>query len=176
MPVDNVTSGKIMFLKDDIQVDGNTPCEYLLQNSTGLKLIIFEKTYMVKQNVPYISSISLPSSIMVGFPTYPSKFESLYTDKKRSIFNWYRNDAVHNKLNKWTHVGEGYLYVPSVADINCNLKIMCKPQNESDSGCIVEVESKNIVQPGPGECPFEIRHMFTNNKLSDRRYDTCKVL
>jgi len=170
LPNDNVDTGKIMLLKDDIKVDGNVLCKSLLQDSAKLKLIIFEKMFLVKQNAPYIIHMSLPSSILVGFPTYPSKFESLYTDKKQSIFNWYKNDAINNKSNVWTHVGSGFLYEPNVSDIGCNLKISCEPRNESDSGCNMEVESKNVVEAGPGPCPFDIRHQFTKHKLLGRRY------
>lgn len=150
-------------------MDGDTSCESLLQDSAELKLVIMEKTYLVKRNVPYVSYISLPASMLVGFPTYPTKFESLYTDKRRSIFNWYRNDAVNNKPNSWVYLKEGYLYVPNVSDIGCNLKISCVPRNESDSGCSIEVESKNTVEAGPGLCPFDIRHEFTKNRLSGER-------
>lgn len=165
-----------MLLKDDVQVDGSISCESLLQDSAELKLVILENTYIVKRNVPYISNIALPTSMLVGFPIYPTKFESLYTDKRRSIFNWYRNNAVNNKSNLWVHVSEGYLYVPSVSDIGCNLKINCVPRNESDSGCNIEVESKNTVEAGPGLCPFDIRHKFTKNRLSGKRYVLCKIL
>ncbi|KAM0733217.1 2',5'-phosphodiesterase 12 [Formica fusca] len=170
LPNDNVDTGKIMLLKDDIKVDGNVLCESLLQDNAELKLVIFEKTFLVKQNAPYIINILLPSSILVGFPTYPSKFESLYTDKKRSIFNWYKNDAINNKPNLWTHIGNGYLYVPNISDIGCNLKINCEPRNESDFGCNMEVQSKNVVEAGPGPCPFDIRHQFTKHKLLDRSF------
>ncbi|XP_018394353.1 PREDICTED: 2',5'-phosphodiesterase 12 [Cyphomyrmex costatus] len=166
---DNVNSGKIMLLKNDVKVDGDTLCESLLQDSAELKLVIFEKTFLVKRNAPYITKILLPSCILAGFPTYPSKFESLYTNKKQSTFDWYRNDPV-NKPNLWTYVGNGYLYVPSVTDIGCHLKISCEPRNESDSGSRMEVESKNVVEAGPGECPFDIRHQFTKHKLLGRSF------
>ncbi|XP_011150395.1 2',5'-phosphodiesterase 12 isoform X2 [Harpegnathos saltator] len=176
LPLDNVDSGKIMLLKNDIQVDGNISCKSLLQEPTELKLVILEKTYIVKRNIPYISNISLPTSMLVGFPTYPTKFEALYTDKKRSIFNWYRNNAVNNKPDSWVHVNEGYLYIPNVPDIGCNMKISCVPWNESDSGCIIEVQSKNTVEAGPGLCPFDIRHEFTKNRLSGKRIMSYNIL
>jgi len=161
-----------MLLKNDVKVDGDMLCESLLQDSAELKLVIFEKTFLVKRNAPYIIRISLPSSILAGFPTYPSKFESLYTDKKQSMFDWYKNDPV--KSNSWTHIGNGYLYIPSVTDIGCHLKISCEPRNESDTGSRMEVQSKNAVEAGPGQCPFDIRHQFTKHKLSGRRYDIHK--
>lgn len=173
MTKDNVNTGKIMLLRNDVEVDGDTLCESLLQDSAEIKLVIFEKTFLVKRNAPYITKISLPSCILAGFLTYPSKFESLYTDTKRSIFDWYRNDPI-NKPNSWTHVGNGYLYVPSVTDIGCHLKISCEPRNDSDSGSRMEIQSKNVVEAGPGECPFDTRHQFTKHKLSGRRYGTHK--
>ncbi|KMQ88325.1 2 -phosphodiesterase 12-like protein [Lasius niger] len=173
LPNDNVDAGKIMLLKDDTKVDGDVLCESLLQDTAKLKLVIFEKTYLVKRNAPYIINILLPTSILVGFPTYPSKFESLYTEKKQSMFDWYKNDAINNKPNLWTHVGNGYLYVPNISDIGCNLKISCEPRNESDSGCNMEVQSKNVVEAGPGLCPFDIRHQFTKHKLLGRSDIIC---
>jgi len=166
----NVETGKIMLLKNDIKVNGEVSCESLLQDSAVLKLIIFDKTLLIKQNAPHIVNISLSSSILVGFPTYPIKFESLYTDKKQSIFDWYKNDAINKKSNSWTHIGKGYFYTPKVSDIGCNLKISCEPRNESDCGCSIEIESKNVVEAGPGQCPFNIRHQFTKHRLSGRRY------
>ncbi|XP_028050379.1 2',5'-phosphodiesterase 12 isoform X2 [Monomorium pharaonis] len=170
MTTDNVNAGKIMLLKNDVKVDGNTVCESLLQDSAELKLIIFEKSFLVKRNAPYITKISLPTSILADFPTYPSKFEALYTVKKQSTFSWYRNDLVNNKPNSWTYVCNGYLYVPSVGDIGCNLKISCEPRNESDTGPKMEVESKNVVEAGPGQCPFDMRHQFTKHKLSGKSF------
>lgn len=172
MANDNIETGKIMLLKNDVKVDGDALCESLLQDSAELKLIIFEKTFLVKRNAPYIIRISLPSSILAGFPAYPSKFESLYTDKKQSTFDWYKNDSINKKPNSWTHVGTGFLYIPSVTDIGCHLKVSCEPRNESDSGNRMEVESKNVVEAGPGQCPFDTRHQFTKHRLSGRRYDT----
>ncbi|KAL0130432.1 hypothetical protein PUN28_002243 [Cardiocondyla obscurior] len=167
---DNVANGKIMLMKNDVKVNGDASCESLLQDPAGLKLIIFEKTFLVKLNAPYIMRMSLPSSILAGFPTYPSKFECLYTDKKKSSFDWYKNDLVNNKPNSWTHIGNGYLYVPSVMDIGCRLKINCEPRNESDFGSRMEVESKNVVEAGPGQCPFDTRHQFTKHKLSGKSF------
>lgn len=168
---DNVETGRIMLLKNDMKVDGFTPCESLLQDSAELKLVIFDRTFLVKRNTPYVQNISLPTSIMVGFAAYPSKFESVNTDRSQSVFNWYRNAAAERKPNVWTHVGRGYMYVPKVSDIGCNLKVNCEPRNESEeSGCNVEVESRNTVEAGPGLCPFDIRHEFTKHKLSGGRY------
>ncbi|XP_072743590.1 2',5'-phosphodiesterase 12 [Anoplolepis gracilipes] len=172
LPKDNVDTGKIMLLKNGVKVDGDVLFKSLVvqENIAELKLVIFEKTFLVKLNAPYIINIALPSSILVGFPVYPFKFDTLYTDRKLSIFDWYKNDPIKNKPNLWTHIGTGYTYVPKLSDIGCNLKINCQPRNNTDSGSNMEVESKNVVEAGPGLCPFEIRHQFTKHKLSGRSF------
>ncbi|XP_046829333.1 2',5'-phosphodiesterase 12 isoform X2 [Vespa crabro] len=50
------------------------------------------------------------------------------------------------------------------------LKLNCIPQNETHSGPSVEVESKNIIEAGPGHCPFDTRHMFTKSKLTGNSF------
>lgn len=42
-------------------------------------------------------------------------------------------------------------------------------ENSFMLGPSVEVISKNIVEAGPGPCPFESRHLFTKDRLKDKR-------
>lgn len=42
--------------------------------------------------------------------------------------------------------------------------------NETLVGPAVEVVSKKVVEAGPGQCPFETRHIFTTERLSEKRY------
>lgn len=44
--------------------------------------------------------------------------------------------------------------------------------NDQLVGPAVETVSKNVVEAGPGNCPFELRHMFTQQKLQDKRYNS----
>ncbi|CAK9807032.1 2',5'-phosphodiesterase 12 [Anthophora plagiata] len=162
-----VNSGEnnIKFVRNESILDGDLTCKSLLDDFGNIKLVISDTEYVVKQNIPYVNKIELPSSILVNFPTYPSKFEITNGDKAKSIFNWYKN----NKYT-WVHVGHGYLYVPNESDIGCLLKISCEPRNETEYGPIIEITSNDVVQQGPGPCPFDIRHAFTRNKLSGKSF------
>lgn len=154
----------IQFLRNDSVLNGDLTCQTLLNNSSDIKLVIFDQEYILKQNVPSITKLELPSSILIDFPVYPSKFEGTNIDKSKSIFNWYKNEK-----NKWIHVGEGFLYVPSSSDLGCRLKISCIPKNNVESGPLTEIISNNIIDIGPGLCLFNTRHAFTKDKLSGKR-------
>ncbi|XP_076621770.1 2',5'-phosphodiesterase 12 isoform X2 [Colletes latitarsis] len=162
---DFIQDKTIKLIKNDSVIDGELTCKSILEDPLNVKLIIFDTECILKQNVPCVTKIKLPSSILTGFPTYPTKFESTYVDKLRSTFNWYKS----NKRN-WILVGEEYLYTPNVSDIGCKLKIMCIPRNNIQTGPTIEVTSNYTVEAGPGLCPFEVRHEFTKNKLSGKSF------
>jgi 2',5'-phosphodiesterase len=44
------------------------------------------------------------------------------------------------------------------------------PKSGEKVGPSMEAVSKNTVKAGPGSCPFETRHLFTQNKLKDREF------
>lgn len=166
--VDDVMEKDIYIHRDNIRINGDTLCETILEDVNNLKLVIFDTTFVIKKNIPIVNAITLPSSLLCGFPLYPTKFEALYTNKKLSTFNWYKKDINKPKQN-WLHVGDGYLYIPNVSDIGSRLKLGCTPQNEKANGPFIEVESKGLVEAGPGHCPFDTRHMFTKSKLTGNR-------
>ncbi|KAL2745648.1 hypothetical protein V1477_006039 [Vespula maculifrons] len=167
--VDEFIKKNIYLYKNDIKVNGDTLCETILEDVNNLKLVIFDTTFVIKKNMPIVNVITLPSSLLSGFPLYPNKFESLYTNKKLSIFKWYKND-INDPKKIWLHIGDGYLYTPNASDIGYRLKLNCTPRNETESGPSIEVESKKVVEAGPGNCPFDTRHMFTKFKLTGKSF------
>ena len=61
---------------------------------------------------------------------------------------------------------ESYFYTTTNADIGHFLKFVLTPgQADGRFGPPVEFITKQAVQAGPGPCPFETRHVFTNNRL-----------
>lgn len=152
---------------DGIQVEGTITCDELLLRANGclLSLKVLDAEYEILINTPWIKNAVLPSSILANFPVYPSKFETMFTDKKLSQFVWFKS----TDRNKWTRLGEGFLYVPTNDDIDHYLRIDCVPHNERGSGAVTEIVSKGKVEADPGRCPFETRHEFTRNKLQDKR-------
>ncbi|XP_043274609.1 2',5'-phosphodiesterase 12 [Venturia canescens] len=172
---DNVQNGEIAFVRNQLKIDLKEPCEILFHNTSQITLEVFGTSYKMKLNVPWILSMSLPSSMLIGFPTYPADFQTVHTDKNKSEFLWYinRSEATHaSKVYKssWEQVGKGFIYTPTALDVNCRLKLQCTPVNQEQTGPITEVESENGVQAGPGKCPFEIRHLFTGDKLSGKNF------
>ncbi|PBC27644.1 2',5'-phosphodiesterase [Apis cerana cerana] len=166
-----INDNEIKFIKNHSILNGDLTCKSILENSADIKLVIFDTEYVLKQNVPYILKIELPMSILVGFPIYPSKFEGININKVNSIFTWYKKEN-----EKWIHVGEGFFYFPTISDVGCQLKISCIPKNNMEYGPPVEIISNNIVQIGPGLCPFDIRHVFTKNKLCNKKVTSYNIL
>lgn len=148
--------------------------------------------YTIAINYPWIDSLDLPSSIMAGFPVYPSCFEAKFTDKRLSAFTWKKSGSKFvdssltdkdvareckgmNENQKWIVVGDGFLYTPAVSDIGFKLKLECIPKNSTLTGPLVEKESLNVVEAGPGPCPFEIRHLYTQHKTCKERLVLLKT-
>lgn len=167
--IDNIESGNIILMKDDSIVGLNESWTKLLDNPSQLSMIIFGVPYNIKFNAPWVLRMKLPKSILAGFPIYPSEFESLFTDKSKSEFTWYRYDFINDRMS-WIKVGEGYIYIPSNEDIGTKLKLDCVPRNNEHEGPKIEIESEYQVEAGPGTCPFELRHSFTQTKLSGNNF------
>ncbi|KAF3427276.1 hypothetical protein E2986_10388 [Frieseomelitta varia] len=163
----------IKFMRDHSVLNGDLTCKSILKDSPDIKLVICDTEYILRQNVPFITKIELPSSILIDFPVYPSKFEGTNVDKLKSTFNWYRSEI---QKPEWKHIGEGFLYVPSKSDLGCKLKVSCIPRNSEECGPIIESISNGTVEIGPGICPFNARHAFTKNKLSDKRVTSYNIL
>ncbi|GFU92231.1 2',5'-phosphodiesterase 12 [Trichonephila clavipes] len=91
--------------------------------------------YKITENPPSVLHISLPKSIMSGFPVYP-RIELEYCSKEQCDFS-------------------------CEIDINCKLKVSCVPKNGDKIGLEETAVSTTVVQEGPEKCPFEYRHEFT---------------
>ncbi|XP_012265656.2 2',5'-phosphodiesterase 12 [Athalia rosae] len=148
-------------------IDGEVPWESLLKEDiTNLVLVISGRQYIIKYNFPWIENITLAKCMLAGFPTYPVKFETLYTNRTESTFTWFKNDKSQSTAQNWQEIAQGYIYTPQIMDIGHKLKLQCLPQNNGKTGPVFEVESVSHVEAGPGHCPFETRHLFTSNKLT----------
>ncbi|XP_034936937.1 2',5'-phosphodiesterase 12 [Chelonus insularis] len=162
--VNNVESGNIVLLKENTKVNLEDTCINVFDNPYNLSMVILGEPYTIKYNTPWILRIKLPATILVGFPVYPSEFETLYLDKDKSSFIWYK--FKHNYPHEEIQVGEGFIYYPSDTDIGFILKLKCLPRNDHGEGPEIEVISKVAVTAGPGVCPFEARQSSTSTKLS----------
>ncbi|XP_064212613.1 2',5'-phosphodiesterase 12 isoform X2 [Tribolium castaneum] len=149
--------------------DETTLCKDIFSEQNSVVLSVCEQEFKVVINSPWISGVVLPSSILAGFPVYPTKFESIYTDKTKSEFNWFKS----SDKNKWSLVGTGFVYNTNNSDIGAYLKLSCVPKSGDLVGPAAEAISPVQVQACPGFCPFESRHQFTKEKCSG---DTFRVV
>uniref|UniRef100_A0A1Q3F6I5 2',5'-phosphodiesterase 12 n=1 Tax=Culex tarsalis TaxID=7177 RepID=A0A1Q3F6I5_CULTA len=133
-------------------------------------LKVLDDDFRIDLNSPTVLAVSLPQSILAGFYVYPAKLETVFTDKERSEFRWFRGKMPKSnnaQQIEWIPAGSGYSYMAKPEDVGHHLKFSCVPKNELKAGPLTEVISSTEVQAGPGQCPFEVRHLFTQNKLTN---------
>ena len=168
---DDSNKVNVTLLQGGIPVPGDHECRDVIF-SNRLSLKILDKELSVIVNAPWINLMTLPSSIMAGFPVYPLKFEAMFTEKSECNFSWYKNSDVMKSKNtpiNWVEVGSGYYYTPPINDIGCYLKLVCAPRNGDIVGPSSFVVSTNPVEAGPGQCPSDLRHAFTKDRLNGTR-------
>lgn len=167
-------------LSNGIQVPGKSICNDIFfrnTNSSSLVLRMIGLDYPVVINAPWITKMSLPRKIMVGFPVYPNKFESVFVNKGESEFIWMTNksetvvspNGKKKTVLSWEVVGNKLIYIPTAKDLKKKLKLRCIPKCDRKVGPEVEIESECVVENGPGVCPFEKRHTYTNKILPPGR-------
>ncbi|CAH1369665.1 unnamed protein product [Tenebrio molitor] len=150
--------------------DENVLCRDIFAlSSDKVTLNVCGHQFEVVINSPWVNCVTLPGSILAGFPVYPLKFETVYTDPQLSEFTWYKSP---NK-NQWIHVGDGFVYDTCNSDVGAFLKVSCLPKSGDLEGPRAEAVSSVQVQAGPGFCPFETRHHFTKDKCQG---DTFRVV
>lgn len=133
--------------------------------SSQYYLDLHQSEFKVRWNTPWINTITLPASILAGFYIYPSKVEIDFATRHSSEFIWYRSKG--DNASQWEEIGRGFSFLVRAEDIGYKFKVHATPKSPDGSkeGPTVEILAKNEVQAGPGECPFETRHLFTPDRL-----------
>ncbi len=70
----------------------------LSSSSADVEMFILDERFTVAFNVPWITSITLPSSILATCYVYPSKLEIHCANSDENTFVWYKGKQV-NLLN-----------------------------------------------------------------------------
>lgn len=149
---------------NNLELPKDTVCGDIFQPGNDIVLKILDQEYKIIINSPWIDAISLPTSILATFPVYPSKFETVFTDKNRSVFTWFKS----KNLTEWIILGNSYILTPSNEEIDHYLKLSCIPKNSEFEGPEIETISTCKVEASPGSCPFEIRHKFTAERAKGK--------
>ncbi|XP_058443291.1 2',5'-phosphodiesterase 12 [Malaya genurostris] len=142
-----------------------------IRNNKEILLKVLENNFLINFNSPTVQAINLPHSILAGFYVYPSKLELLFAEKEHSSFQWYRGKMPKSKNAEqieWQLIGEGFSHLVTSNDVGYHLKFVCIPKTLQETGASSEVISNGEIEAGPGQCPFEVRHLFTQNKLANQ--------
>jgi 2',5'-phosphodiesterase len=128
--------------------------------------------YHLDVDPPTVKTLKLPTSIMAGYQVYLSKFEVEYCITRECELIWYKshepvNVAPEDSSETWVQVGTGFSYSTSNSDIGSWLKVKCIPRNSSRVGLPECAISSQVVEAGPGQCPFDIRHNFTKESMGN---------
>lgn len=96
-----------------------------------------------------------------------------YADRHTSEFHWYRGKLPASKKEdqiEWEEIAQGFSFVTRPDDVGYKLKVKSIPKSKIGNrlGPEVEAISKNEVQAGPGYCPYECRHLFTEQRLKEK--------
>nr|XP_023022672.1 2',5'-phosphodiesterase 12 [Leptinotarsa decemlineata] len=153
----------VTWILNDKEVEKDTLCCIVFQPGNRVVMKIVDKPFQVIVNSPWVDAMSLPMSILASFPTYPSKFETVFTMKALSTFTWSKS----KDEKSWIDVGNDFVYTPCNDDIGHYLKLSCIPRNEQSEGPSVETVSVCKVDASPGQCPFEVRHQFTKERTKN---------
>lgn len=127
--------------------------------------------YTIKFNWPWVNLLTLSTSFLAGFYAYPLKLEVDFADRQASEFLWFRGKLPANGKEEqieWEEIARGFTLLVRHEDIGYKLKLKVVPKSSDGLrvGPAVEAIGKNCVEAGPGNCPFESRHLFTMDRLT----------
>lgn len=163
---DDNDSVVLTLLNNNVAVNGDAICSDVFQDGNSVVLQVNGIEYNVIINSPWIETLTLPNSILAGFPVYPLKYEVVNANKDLSDFIWFKStDKKH-----WSQISKGFIYQAQNNDIDNYLKLVAVPRNEKAEGAAIECESKVKVEANPGECPFERRHKFCEERCTGRKF------
>lgn len=158
-------------LKSETQqtISGKDTCKDVLKLNRKLLFAIFDQVFLVELNAPLIMFFTLPDVIYHDTKINPIRFKHIFVDVKRSDFLWYRSK---DKL-RWQLVDHGFQHKVSKKDVGCFIKLVCKPSNLINDGPEFEAISKHpvVVSPELPTCPFEERHTYTKEFLTEKKYE-----
>jgi len=146
-------------------LDSSLSCRKLLELD-NVAIAVKDQIFYLDIDPPAIKTLKLPSSMMSGFPIYPSKLEVENCSRTDCKLIWSTslknlNTAPDADSEVWVPVGSGFTFTPTNVEIGSWLKLECIPQNGDRLGLPETVVSSRVLEAGPGFCPFEVRHQFT---------------
>ncbi|XP_043934705.1 2',5'-phosphodiesterase 12 [Protopterus annectens] len=135
----------------------------------GSVLYVGDIKYDVERNPPTFLNVSLPRSVMAGFPVCP-KIDIEFGDVNQSTYQWYKESkraTESSQETSWEEAGSERVFMPSNSDVGLKIKLKCTPRSSNRFGVPVELETACTVEAGPGTCTFDSRHLYTKMVAPD---------
>lgn len=152
----------ILIQVNEVTVSDDALCgEVFKENTSNITIQFMNNIFKVLVNIPIANEFKLGSPSYKGLMLYPYKFDKGYNVSiLKSQYVWYRIDS-----KNIVEVGNQMTYVPTANDVNCCLKLVCKPCNENGVfGPIAEIVSSKVLDNTIEIYPFE-------NRLKQKPYD-----
>lgn len=167
-PAGNVDAFKldVELMQNSEVLDSEVACRKLLE-MPNVAIAVNGQLFHLDIDPPAVKTLKLPSCFMAGFPVYPNKIELENCQLNECEFIWSKSPNLTSKTapeassDTWVAVGSGLSYTTSNLDIGSWLKLECIPKSSSKVGLSEFAIASQIVEAGPGPCPFEIRQNFT---------------
>ncbi|OWF50180.1 2',5'-phosphodiesterase 12-like [Mizuhopecten yessoensis] len=160
IPAISISLNGIVFTKETIIRDSMVDGSILKIDDCRLPVIV---------NAPFIKTLSIPESTMAGFPVLPV-IDGEFLDMNDTECVWGRfklqPDVVLKadmRFSDCEEVGRTCVYNTTVDDVGWMLMLKCIPRRKDISGTEAFAVMKYPIAPGPGICPFEARHVFTDS-------------
>ncbi|XP_052893057.1 2',5'-phosphodiesterase 12 [Anopheles moucheti] len=140
----------------------------------NVQLTVLNENFQVSYNSPEVHAVKLPTSMLADFYVCPSRLELHFAARECSTYSWSRGlmpESGNAQQIRWEQVSTELTYMVRKSDVGHHLKFSCTPKDSTGrSGPMMEIISPQQVQAGPGLCPFEVRHLFTQQKLNDGQF------
>lgn len=144
-----------------------------LLKKDNVKICVNGQVFSFDIDPPTIKTLKLPTSVMAGFSVYPSKLELENCHVNECLFTWYKSppsldgDPPSVDSESWIPVDTGLPYETTNSDIGNYLKLECTPKCSSRQGLTESIITPQVIEAGPGLCPFETRHTFTRERVDE---------
>lgn len=163
--------------QNDRPIDPTLAGQKLLELE-NVVMTINGSVFQLTVNPPMVLSVRLPSPAMAGFSIYPAKLELHNCGPLQCEFKWSKcrpaSSTSATPSEDWISLGSGMLYAVTTDHIGSWLRLECSPtSDEGLAGCAVTLQP---VEAGPGLCPFEKRHQFTQHRMDETGYSYYKAL
>lgn len=92
-------------------------------------LMINEQGYKITYNDPFVAHMSMPTVILVGYDCYPTRFEVVFGERDKCLYQWYRGLPIAGQKTdeniKWIECdnGNGFFYNANANDFQHKLKV-----------------------------------------------------